>query len=150
MTIYTATVGKALRWATSNSLWYFSTGQSCCADELLSAFGCRYDIERFGSLEQGDPRRADLLMINGLVTNKAAPYLKEIYEKMLFPKFVLSIGSCANNRGLFCQPGRESRGLPVDRIIPVDVYVAGCPPRPEAILNGILTLQRKIHDCATL
>ena len=141
----TTTVQKALRWSRANSLWYISTGTGCCADEVLQTLGCRYDLERFGSAAQVDPGQADLLIVNGLLTKKAAPYLKALYEKMPSPKYVMAVGACASCGGPF-GPEFSYAGVPgVDQVIPVDVFVPGCPPRPEAIMNGLITLQEKIR-----
>lgn len=142
---YASTIGKVLAWARSNSLWYVSTGGGCCADEILEALGCRYDLERFGCVPQVDPRQADLLIVNGVVTKKLAPHLKEFYDSMLDPKYVLALGSCASCGGAFGTESSYSTLAGVDRIIPVDVYVPGCPPRPESIMNGLIALQEKIH-----
>ena len=141
---YFSTVGRLLKWARSRSLWYVSTGTGCCADEVMNTMGCRYDIERFGCVPQVDPRQADLLIVSGIVSYKAAPHLKNFYESMLKPRYVLAIGACANCGGPF-GPGFSYSVVPgVDQIIPVDVYVPGCPPRPEAIMNGLIALQEKI------
>ncbi len=142
---YLSTLGKMLTWARSQSLWYNSTGSGCCADEVLNSLGCRYDLERFGCLPEVDPRQSDLLIVSGMVSYKAAPYLKSLYEGMLSPKYVLSLGSCANCGGPFSPEASYSVVPGVDQILPVDVYVAGCPPRPEAIMNGLITLQEKIR-----
>ncbi len=141
-----SSVGKIFDWARSQSLWYFPVLGGCCADEVLSSLGCRYDLERFGCLEQRDPAQADLLIINGSITAQSAPHLKELYDSMLSPKYVIAIGSCAICGGPF-NPGRKEpviRG--VDQLIPVDIYVPGCPPRPEAIMHGIIKLQEKIRE----
>ncbi len=143
--LYLSTVGRALSWARSNSLWYFSTGQGCCADELFETFGARYDIERFGCQPQVDPRQADLLIVAGMVNYKSAQHLKAIYDSMLSPKYVIAVGACANCGGAFAPEMSYSVVPGVDRIIPVDVYVPGCPPRPEAIMNGLIALQEKIR-----
>lgn len=142
---YLSTVGRLLKWAQSKSLWYISTGAGCCADEVLAAMGSRYDLERFGCLPQVDPRQADLLIVCGMVSYKAAPYLKEVYDSMLTPKFVLAIGACANCGGPFSPKLSYSVVPGLDQIIPVDVYVPGCPPRPEAVMNGLIALQEKIN-----
>lgn len=136
---------KLLKWSQSQSLWCFTTGGGCCADEVLSSIGCRYDIERFGCIPQFDPCQSDLLMICGLVSHKAAPHLKQIYETMLAPKWVLAIGACANSGGAFSSAFSYSVTGGVGDVIPVDVYIPGCPPRPEAIMNGLMELQKKIY-----
>jgi NADH-quinone oxidoreductase subunit B len=142
---YISTIGKALRWARSQSLWYISTGSGCCADEVLNALGARYDLERFGCIPQADARQADLLIISGMVSKKAAPHLKELYDSMLSPKYVLALGSCANCGGLFGPKYTYSTLSGASEVVPVDVYVPGCPPRPEAIMNGLIALQEKIR-----
>ena len=143
---YSTTVGKALAWARSSSLWYITTGGAgCCADEVLEAMSARYDIERFGCLPQVDPRQADLLIVTGMTSYKTAPHLRAMYDQMLSPKYVLAIGACANCGGAFAPEFSYSVVPGVDRIIPVDVYVPGCPPRPEAIMNGLIALQDKIR-----
>lgn len=141
---YVSTVGKFLKWARCRSLWYITTGSGCCADEILDSMGCRYDLERFGCVPQVDPRQADLLIVCGLVSYKAAPYLRSLYDSMLQPKYVLAVGACANCGGLFSPEFSYSVVPGVDNVIPVDVYVPGCPPRPEAIMNGLIALQEKI------
>ena len=142
---YVSTVGKLLKWARAESLWYISTGSGCCADEVLNTLGCRYDLERFGCLPQVDPRQADLLVVSGIVSYKAAAQLREVYDSMLSPKYVLAVGACANCGGLFAPESSYSVIPGVERILPVDVFVPGCPPRPEAIMNGLIALQEKIR-----
>lgn len=142
--IYLSTVGQFLKWTRSRSLWYISTGSGCCADEVLNLLGSRYDLERFGCLPQVDARQADLLIVCGMVSYKALPHLKELYDSMLSPKYVLAVGACANCGGLFSPEFSYSVVPGIDRAIPVDVYVPGCPPRPEAIMNGLIALQEKI------
>ena len=107
--------------------------------------GCRYDLERFGCLPQEDPRQADLLIVSGMVSYQAAIPLRAVYDSMLAPKYVLAIGSCANCGGPFAPECSYSVMPGVDRLLPVDVYVPGCPPRPEAIMNGLIALQEKIR-----
>lgn len=147
---YLSTVGRVLKWARSRSLWYVSTGTGCCADEVLDSMGCRYDLERFGCVQQVDPRQADLLIVCGMVSYKAAPYLKSLYDTMLTPKYVLAVGACANCGGPFSPEFSYSVVPGVDQVIPVDVYVPGCPPRPEAIMNGLIALQEKISGQESL
>jgi NADH-quinone oxidoreductase subunit B len=144
--IYLSTVGKVLNWARANSLWFIQTGNGCCADEVMEAMGARYDLERFGCQPQVDPRQADLLIISGMVTKKAAEHLRALYDAMPAPKYVLAIGSCANCGGAFAPPYSYSVVPGADKIVPVDVFVPGCPPRPEAIMNGLITLQEKINE----
>ncbi len=143
--IYDSTLGRVLRWARYSSFWYISVGGGCCADEPLHTVGCRYDLERFGCVPQSEPRQVDLLIVNGVITYKAAPYLRAFYDQMLAPKYVMSIGSCANCGGPFSSDISYSVVPGINKIIPVDVYVPGCPPRPEAIMNGLLSLQEKIR-----
>lgn len=143
--LYLSTIGKMMKWARSQSLWYISANSGCCADEVLNTMGCRYDLERFGCLPHVEPRQADLLIVSGAVTYKTAPYLRKMYDSMLSPKYVLAIGSCANCAGLFAPEFSYSVVPGADRIVPVDVYIPGCPPRPEAIMNGLVALQEKIN-----
>jgi NADH-quinone oxidoreductase subunit B len=143
--IYVSTVGRVLKWARSQSLWYISTGTGCCADEVLSTLGCRYDLERFGCLPQTEPRHADLLIICGMISYKSAAYLREVYDTMLDPKYVLAVGACAACGGPFAPEFSYSVVPGADRLVPVDVYVPGCPPRPEAIMNGLISLQERIN-----
>ncbi len=141
----TTTLDQVVSWAQANSLWYLSVASGCCADEMLNVLGCRYDVERFGCLPQAEPKQADLLIISGAVTLQMRPHLKAAYESMLFPKSVMAVGACACSGGIFPPEVSYSVVFGVDEILPVDVYVPGCPPRPEAIMNGILKLQEKIH-----
>ncbi len=142
--LYLSTVGRVLNWARSNSLWYSTTGSGCCADEVLSALGARYDLERFGCMKQLDPAQSDLLIVSGVITKKSAPYLKEIYEAMPQPRYVLAVGACAACGGAFARGGEYSVVAGAGEVIPVDVFVPGCPPRPEAIMNGLISLQERI------
>ena len=141
---FLSTVDRLLSWARANSLWYRRTGISCCADEFFSTIGCRYDLERFGCQGASEPSQADLLVVSGAVTQKAAPELRKIYDQMLGPKYVMALGSCAAKGGAFGSHDSYSVVQGLAEILPVDVYVGGCPPRPEAIMNGLITLQEKI------
>ncbi len=143
--IYATTVGRALEWARSNSLWFVSSGPTCCADEVLCSQAARYDVERFGCTLQVDPGQADLLIVNGAVSYKAAGYLREVYDSMLAPRYVMAVGACASCGGLFAPEFSYSVVGGVDRIVPVDIYVPGCPPRPEAFMQGLLSLQERIR-----
>ncbi len=133
---------KALAWAQKNSLWPFGSGLACCAIEMIATAASRFDIARFGmELFRSSPRQADLLIVAGTLTNKMAPVLLRLYEQMPDPKWVLAMGNCAIGGGPF-PTYAVMQG--VDKIIPVDVHVAGCPPSPEGLLHGLITLQEKI------
>ena len=135
-----------LDWAQASSLRYVYVNGGCCADELMQAVGCRYDLERFGALSEKDPAFADLLIISGPVTKKAEPEIKKLYDQMSEPKYVMAIGSCACSGGAFGPEATEGLTLPgAQAAIPVDVLVGGCPPRPEAIIDGLIALQKKIR-----
>ena len=144
--IYLSTVSRVLGWARAQSLWYISTGSGCCADEVLNALGCRYDLERFGCVPQADPAQADLLIISGMISYKAAPHLRALYEAMPAPRYVIAVGSCANCGGAFAPEASYSVVPGAGQVVPVDVYVPGCPPRPEAIMNGLIALQDRIRE----
>jgi NADH-quinone oxidoreductase subunit B len=138
----TTTVDAVLNWGRRNSLWPFPFGTACCAIEFMGTVSSVFDISRFGSeLVRFSPRQADLLLIAGTVTYKQAPILRRIYEQMPDPKWVISAGACATSGGFYdcyCTvPG-------IDEIIPVDIYIAGCPPRPEAFIEALVQLQAKI------
>jgi NADH-quinone oxidoreductase subunit B len=140
--VLTTTVEKALAWARSSSIWPATFGLACCAIEMMHTATPRYDIARFGAeVFRASPRQADLLIVSGRVCQKMAPVLRNIYDQMLEPKWVIAMGACASTAGVF-KNYAVVQG--VDKIVPVDVYVPGCPPRPESLLEGILILQRLI------
>ena len=139
----TARLQDAAAWARTGSLMWMTFGVACCAIEMMQAAMPRYDIERYGVAPRASPRQSDLLIVSGTVCNKMAPALRKVYDQMPDPRYVISMGSCANGGGYYYFSYSVVRGC--DRIIPVDVYVPGCPPTAEALVYGILQLQRKIR-----
>lgn len=133
------------RWATENSLWTYGLALSCCGMEFHSATSPRFDWQRFGSNVRVDPSEADLLIVAGPVNHAMRRELRDLFERMASPKFVISVGSCANTGGMFGE-GNYAVVPGVDQIIPVDVYVPGCPPRPESLIHALMRLQERISD----
>ncbi len=140
--IFLSRLSDVVAWARKNSLWPMPLGTACCAIELMATAGPRYDLARFGAERLSfSPRQADLMVVAGTITKKMAPALRLIYDQMPEPKWVIAMGACASSGGMF-------RSYPtvqgIDQIVPVDVYISGCPPRPEALLYGLLLIQEKL------
>ena len=132
-----------INWGRSNSLWPLTFATSCCGIEFMAVGAARYDFARFGfEVARASPRQADMIMVAGTITHKMAPVLKRLYDQMADPKYVVAVGGCAISGGPFKKSYHVLNG--VDKIIPVDVYIPGCPPRPEALLYGLMQLQRKV------
>jgi NADH-quinone oxidoreductase subunit B len=143
MGIATMTLEQAVNWARSRAMWPMLFGLACCAIEMMSAQASSYDMSRFGmELMRPSPRQSDLMIVAGRVSRKMAPVLRRLYDQMPDPKWVISMGDCASCGGVF---NNYAIVQGVDEVVPVDVYVAGCPPRPEALIHGILTLHNKVN-----
>jgi NADH-quinone oxidoreductase subunit B len=142
--LVTAKLDEVLNWTRKSSVWYMLFGLACCAIEMMQTGGPRSDLDRFGAVPRATPRVSDLIIVSGTLTLKMALRTKLLYEQMPDPKYVISMGSCANCGGLFQLAYSVCDG--VDKVIPVDVYVPGCPPRPEALTEGLLKLQDKISQ----
>jgi NADH-quinone oxidoreductase subunit B len=142
--IVLATAEEVLNWARLSSMWPMGFGIACCAIEMMSTFASHYDLDRFGVFVRPSPRQSDVMIVAGTVTFMMADRIRRLYEQMPEPRYVISMGSCSNCGGPYWQHGYHVvKG--VDRIIPVDVFVPGCPPRPEALIGGFLKLQEKIR-----
>lgn len=135
-------------WARTGSLWWMTFGLACCAVEMIHVNMPRYDLERFGVAPRASPRQSDVMIVAGTLCNKMAPALRRVYDQMAEPRYVISMGSCANGGGYYHYSYSVVRGC--DRIVPVDIYVPGCPPTAEALLYGIMQLQRKIRREGTV
>lgn len=134
---------KLFDWARGGSMWPMTFGLACCAVEMIHAYMPRYDLDRFGIIPRPSPRQSDVMIVAGTLTNKMAPALRRVYDQMPEPRWVISMGSCANGGGYYHYSYSVVRGC--DRIVPVDIYVPGCPPTAEALVYGILQLQKKIQ-----
>ncbi len=143
-----SSVDSLVNWARTGSLWPMTFGLACCAIEMMHAYVSRYDLDRFGVVPRPSPRQSDVIIVAGTLTNKMAPALRKVYDQMAEPRYVISMGSCANGGGYYHYSYSVVRGC--DRVVPVDVYVPGCPPTAEALLYGILQLQKKIRRTGTL
>jgi NADH-quinone oxidoreductase subunit B len=143
MGMVTMRLEDAVNWARTNAMWPLLFGLACCAIEMMSAQAANYDMSRFGmELMRASPRQSDLMIVAGRVSQKMAPVLRRLYDQMPAPKWVVAMGDCASCGGIF---NNYAIVQGVDEIVPVDVYVAGCPPRPEALIHGILTLHEKVR-----
>jgi len=142
------TADDLINWARTGSLFWMTFGLACCAVERMHTSMPRYDVERFGFAPRASPRQSDVMIVAGTLTNKMAPALRKVYDQMPEPRYVISMGSCANGGGYYHYSYSVVRGC--DRIVPVDIYVPGCPPTAEALLYGVLQLQRKIRRTGTI
>jgi len=140
--IITTSLDKVVNWSRSKSLWPMTFGLACCAIEMMATGAARFDLDRFGVLFRASPRQADLIVIAGTVTKKMLPVIQTVYEQMPEPRYVIAMGACACSGGIF---DTYSTVQGVDEVLPVDVYVPGCPPRPEVLIDGLLRLQDKIR-----
>ena len=137
----TTSMDSLINWARTGSMWPMTFGLACCAVEMMQAAASRYDIDRFGMLFRPSPRQSDVMIVAGTLGNKMAPALRKVYDQMAEPKWVISMGACASTGGMF---NNYALVQGVDEIVPVDIYVPGCPPGPQSLMQGILTLQDKI------
>ena len=143
--IWLGKIEDILKWSEQNSLWFLTFGLACCAIEMMGTNASHYDLDRMGVIPRNSPRQADLIIISGTVTYRMAERIKVLYEQMPNPKYVISMGSCANCGGPYWEHGYNVvKG--VNQVIPVDIYVPGCPPRPEALIGAIKQLQQKIKN----
>jgi NADH-quinone oxidoreductase subunit B len=147
--VVTTTVDNLVNWARTGSMWPMTFGLACCAVEMMHAGASRYDLDRFGiGVFRGSPRQSDVMIVAGTLVNKMAPALRKVYDQMAEPRWVISMGSCANGGGYYHYSYSVVRGC--DRIVPVDIYVPGCPPTAEALIYGIIQLQNKIKRTNTI
>jgi len=145
---FTTSADGLINWARTGSLWPMTFGLACCAVEMMQAAAARYDMDRMGVIFRPSPRQSDVMIVAGTLVNKMAPALRKVYDQMAEPRWVISMGSCANGGGYYHYSYSVVRGC--DRIVPVDIYVPGCPPTAEALLYGIIQLQNKIRRTNTI
>ncbi len=143
-----AQLDKLINWARTGSMWPMSFGLACCAVEMMHTGASRYDLDRFGVVFRPSPRQSDVMIVAGTLTNKMAPAMRKVYDQMAEPRYVISMGSCANGGGYYHYSYAVVRGC--DRVVPVDIYGPGCPPTAEALLYGILQLKKKIRRTGTI
>ncbi len=146
--IVVAKLDKLVNWARTGSLWPLTFGLACCGVEFMHMIAARYDIDRLGMVPRASPRQSDVVIVAGTLCNKMAPAFRRVYDQMPEPRYVISMGSCANGGGYYHYSYSVVRGC--DRIVPVDVYVPGCPPTAEALLYGVMQLQKKIRRIGTI
>ncbi|MCL2567231.1 MAG: NADH-quinone oxidoreductase subunit B [Alphaproteobacteria bacterium] len=145
---FTAQIDTVVNMIRANSIWPMTFGLACCAIEMMHGYMARYDLDRFGSMPRPSPRQSDVIIVAGTLTNKMAPAYRRVYDQMAEPRYVISMGSCANSGGYYSYSYSVVRGC--DKITPVDVYVPGCPPTAEALLYGLFQLQKKIKRTGKL
>ena len=146
--VVTTSLDALINWARTGSMWPVSFGLACCAVEMMQAGEARYDLDRLGVIFRPSPRQSDVMIVAGTLVNKMAPAMRKVYDQMAEPRWVISMGSCANGGGYYHYSYSVTRGC--DRIVPVDVYVPGCPPTAEALIYGILQLQKKVRRTDTI
>jgi NADH-quinone oxidoreductase subunit B len=137
------TVDKIVNWGRSNSLWVLTYGLACCGIEMMASGASRYDFDRFGTIFRASPRQAEVMVIAGTLTKKHAEFIRRLYDQMAEPKWVISMGSCANTGGMF---NTYATVQGADRVVPVDLYLPGCAPRPETLQYAVMMLQKKIRS----
>ena len=145
---FVTSTAEMITWARTGSIYWVTFGLACCAVEMMQVMMPRYDLDRLGIIPRASPRQSDVMIVAGTLTNKMAPALRKVYDQMPEPRYVISMGSCANGGGYYHYSYSVVRGC--DRIVPVDIYVPGCPPTAEALLYGVMLLQKKIRRTGTI